>query len=115
MPSAWMCTTVSHGSAIVFEYRFGWDPVKARSNRLKHDVTFDLAATVFDDPLTSSIPDDDHSDSEERWVTMGRAANGTLVVVSHTYREVGVNAANVRIISARRGTSHERRQYESDR
>ena len=99
----------------MFEYRFGWDPVKARSNRLKHGVTFDLAATVFDDQLAVSIPDDDHGDSEERWVTMGLATNGSLLVISHTYREVGVNAADVRIISARRATSHERRQYESDR
>lgn len=99
----------------MFEYCCDWDPVKARSNRLKHGITFDLAATVFDDPLAVSIPDDDHSDSEERWVTMGRAANGTLLVISHTYREVGVSAADVRIISARRATSHERRQYESDR
>lgn len=99
----------------MFEYCFDWDLVKARSNRLKHDITFDLAATVFADPLATSIPDDDHSDTEERWVTMGRAANGTLLVISHTYHEVNVKAADVRIISARRATSHERRQYESDR
>ena len=99
----------------MFEYCFDWDPVKARSNRLKHDITFDLAATVFADPLAASTPDDDHSDTEERWVTMGRATNGTLLVISHTYREIGVNAADVRIISARRATNHERQQYESDR
>lgn len=107
--------TASRGSAAVFDYRFDWDPVKAGRNRRKHGITFDLAASVFRDPLAVSILDDDHGDPEERWVTIGLVANGTLLVVSHTYREIGVNAADVRIISARRATSHERRQYESDR
>ena len=99
----------------MFEHRFDWDPVKARSNRRKHGVTFDLAATVFDDPLAVSISDADHGDAEHRWVTLGRARNEMLLVVIHTYHEVGADAANVRIISARQATGHERRQYESGR
>ena len=62
-----------------------------------------------------SIPDDDHSDAEERWVTLGRARNGTLLVVVHTYHESGVNVADVRIISARQAAKRECRQYESER
>ena len=69
----------------MFEHRFDWDPVKARSNRRKHGVTFDLAATVFDDPLAVSISDEDHGAAENRWVTLGRARNEMLLVVIHTY------------------------------
>ena len=60
-----------------------------------------------------SVPDEDHSATEERWLTLGQAANGTLLVVIHTYLEVRVDAAAVRIISARRAGRRERRQYES--
>ena len=105
--------TAGRGSATVFEYRFDWDPVKARDNRRKHDVTFEQAATVFNDPLAVSVPDEEHGNAEDRWVTVGRARNGMLLVVVHTYHGVGVDAARVRIISARRATGRERRQYES--
>ena len=99
----------------MFEHRFDWDPVKARNNRRKHGVEFKLATTVFDDPFALSIPDEDHGRAEDRWVTQGRARNGMLLVIVHTYHEVGADAARVRIISARRSTRHERRQYESGR
>ena len=62
----------------MFEHRFDWDPVKARNNRRKHGVEFELAATVFDDPFALSIPDQDHDGAEDRWVTQGRARNGAL-------------------------------------
>lgn len=99
----------------MFEHRFDWDPVKAHGNRRKHGVTFEQAATVFSDPLAVSVPDDDHSGTDERWVTLGCARNGMLLVISHAYHEAGINAADVRIISARPATKHERRQYESGR
>lgn len=99
----------------MFEYRFDWDPVKAQGNRRKHGITFEQAMTVFRDPLAMSIPDDDHRATEERWVTLGCARNGALLVLSHTYREAGPDAASVRIISARRATKRERREYESGR
>ncbi|MCY4075013.1 MAG: BrnT family toxin [Acidobacteria bacterium] len=99
----------------MFEYRFDWDPVKAQRNLRKHGIAFALAATVFNDPTAVSTPDHDHSDTEERWVTLGRARNGTLLVINHTHRDAGVDVAAVRIISARRPTRHERRQYESGR
>lgn len=97
----------------VFQHHVTWDPVKARRNRGKHDVTFALAATVLNDPLALSVPDEHHGATEERWLTVGQAANGMLLVVVHTYQEVGVDAAAVRIISARRAGKRERRQYES--
>lgn len=99
----------------VFRLHVSWDPVKARSNRNKHRVTFEQAATALNDPLASSVRNEDHSENEERWVTLGRTADGMLIVVVHTYHEVGVDAANVRIISARRAGKREHRQYETSR
>lgn len=97
-----------------FEFHFEWDAAKAATNRRKHGVSFDLAATVFRDPLMISIPDEEHSETQERWITMGQAENSKLLLVVHTYLEISANAANVRIISARPATKHEQRQYEAD-
>ena len=97
----------------MFELHFEWDPVKAAGNRREHRVSFDLAATVFHDPLAASIPDEEHSETEDRWITLGEAENGRLLVVIHTYQEIDPTAAKVRIISARRATKHEQRQYEA--
>ena len=97
-----------------FEFHFEWDAAKAATNRRKHGVSFDLAATVFRDPLMISIPDEDHSEKEERWITMGQAENSKLLLVVHTYLEISANAANVRIISARPATKQEQRLYEAD-
>lgn len=98
-----------------FEFHFEWDFAKAASNRHKHGISFDLASTIFRDPLMLSIPDEEHRETEERWVTIGQAENGRLLLVVHTYLEISANAANVRMISARFATKHEQRQYETDR
>ena len=92
---------------------FDWDPAKAASNSAKHDVTFHEAMTVFRDPLARSLYDTDSTD-EERWVTMGLASTGNLLVVVHTWTEIGADRAAVRIISARRPTRNEARQYRED-
>ena len=97
-----------------FNYHFEWDATKAASNHRKHGITFDLAATVFRDPLMISIPDDEHSETEERWISMGQAENSKLLLVVHTYLEISASAANVRIISARPATKHEQHQYEAE-
>lgn len=101
-------------SKVVFNFHFEWDATKAASNRRKHGISFDLAATVFRDPLMLSIPDDEHDKTEERWITMGQAENNKLLLVVHTYLEANANTANVRIISARPATKHEQRQYEAN-
>lgn len=88
--------------------KFTWDRRKNRANLEKHGVSFDEATTVFADPLAASISDPDHSEGEERFVTMGVSARNRLVVVCHT--EEG---DTVRIISAREANSHERKKYES--
>ena len=99
----------------VFDFRFEWDATKAATNRRKHGVTFQQAATVFRDRFAVSIRDEVDSESEARWVTVGQADNGALAVVIHTYHETGLGAMNVRIISARRATRSERRDYETGR
>lgn len=96
-----------------FKYYFEWDSVKAASNQHKHGINFELAATVFNDPLMLSIPDKEHSEAEERWLTLGQTENSKLLVVIHTYQSIGGQAAKVRIISARTATQHERRDYEA--
>lgn len=58
-------------------YRFEWDSYKERTNVLKHDgVTFRLASTVLHDPLAITLYDDEHSQFEERWVSIGQAESG---------------------------------------
>lgn len=91
---------------------FDWDPDKAEANRAKHRVTFDEAMLVFDDPLALSRLDEDHGEREERWVTLGRTGDGRLTVVVHTHDELNDDTIVIRIISARRPTRREARQYE---
>ncbi len=89
--------------ALIFE----WDPGKARANLRKHGVSFEEAATVFGDPLSLTIPDPVQVTGEERFIIVGRSFRGRTLVVVHTER-----GAQIRIISARRATRHEREQYE---
>jgi uncharacterized DUF497 family protein len=95
-----------------FIYDFDWDIIKAMANWQKHGLSFEVAATVFRDPLALSRYDIEHSQSEERWITLGLAVTGQLVVVVHTFEE-HPQEARIRIISARYATTRERRQYES--
>jgi uncharacterized DUF497 family protein len=55
-----------------FLYEFEWDPVKAKANFTNHGVDFERAAQVFRDPLALTIPDEEHSESEVRWITLGK-------------------------------------------
>ena len=95
-------------------YDFEWDPTKAFANAAKHGVTFDQAATVFLDALALTVFDSVHSQSEERWFTLGHDAGGILLAVAHTYQTTGPAGARVRIISAREATKRERRFYEDE-
>jgi uncharacterized DUF497 family protein len=96
-------------------YQFEWDPAKARENVRKHKVSFQRAATIFRDPNALSIFDQDHSQEEDRWLTLGRDSSGNLMVVCHTYRQSGSGSSLIRIISARQATKKERQQYEDRR
>ena len=93
---------------------FDWDPSKAASNAAKHGVTFEEAMMVFRDPLARSILDRDHGSEGERWVTLGETPAGNLLVVVHTWTELDPDRYTVRIISARRPTPSEARQYRDE-
>ncbi|HTX48538.1 MAG TPA: BrnT family toxin [Caulobacteraceae bacterium] len=95
-------------------FEVDWDPAKAASNRSRHGVTFDEAMTVFLDPLALSRLDEDHGESEERWVTLGLSAAGRLVLVVHTHAELADDRVSIRLISARRPTRRETSQYEEE-
>jgi uncharacterized protein len=94
------------------EERFVWDEGKALANERKHGIAFTLAATAFKDPLRAISHDKEHADSEDRWAVVGMAQDGLLVVVIYVTHDLE-DGEHVRIISARRATSHERREYES--
>ena len=86
-----------------------WDPRKAKTNVRKHRVSFREAATVFQDPLGITVSDPDHSDDEDRYITIGAAATGRILMVSHMDR-----GNQIRIISARELTRTERQAYEDE-
>lgn len=98
--------------AKVFQYQFIWDLAKARRNLKKHGVPFERAAEVFLDPEALSAFDEEHSQDEDRWITLGLDRTGTFLVVCHTYREETEASARIRLISARKATKNEAKQYE---
>ncbi|MGH8101435.1 MAG: BrnT family toxin [Chthoniobacterales bacterium] len=89
--------------------RFVWDENKNRQNLRKHDVRFETAILVFDDPFAVSQRDFS-VEEEERWTTVGAIAPGAIFLVVHTVYEEHDEEV-VRIISARAADSHERQAY----
>ena len=86
---------------------FDWDQNKAARNFARHGVSFDEAATVFDDPLYLDFFDPEHSDEEHRYIRVGCSKQHRILVVSYTERE-----DMTRLISARLATRKERQSYE---
>ena len=93
--------------------RFEWDPQKARINEAKHKVSFELAQQIWGDALRMIIPDAVY-DGEERWLAIGSVGPVAMLVVAHVYRDNDLGEV-IRIISARKATSHERKRYEHER
>jgi hypothetical protein len=89
---------------------FEWDRRKAETNREKHGVRFEEAVTVFRDPLGRVHVDPHHSDWEPREILIGHSSRGRLLLVAFTDRR-----GTIRVISARRATPGERRDYEESR
>jgi uncharacterized DUF497 family protein len=87
---------------------FEWEPRKAAANRAKHKVSFEEAATAFEDEQALVIDDPEHSKSEDRFILLGMSRFPRLLVVVHCFREMD---QKVRIISARKATRHEQSQY----
>ena len=96
---------------MTINYNFEWDPRKALDNQEKHSITFDEAATVFRDSMALSIFDPDHSETENRWITLGISEKGRLLIVIHTFREESEDAVTIRIISSRKATKQEFKTY----
>ncbi len=69
----------------MIRYDFEWDPAKAKQKRLKHRVSVEQGATLFRYPKAASLYDDEHSNTEDRWVTLGLSAGSGLLVVHHTF------------------------------
>jgi uncharacterized protein len=96
---------------MAINYNFEWDPLKARENRNKHGVEFEEAATIFKDSKALSIFDPDHTESEDRWITMGISEKGRFLIVNHTFREESRVEVTIRIISSRKATKKETKKY----
>jgi uncharacterized protein len=90
------------------EIRFDWDPRKASSNEKKHGVSFEEAQSVFFDEQALLLDDPQPRHEEERFVLLGLSASLRILVVIHALRDEGV----IRIISARKATRLETREYE---
>jgi len=88
---------------------FEWDDEKAESNLKKHGVSFEEGATIFNDPKIATIPDPDHSENEERFISIGISVIRRLLTVVHTYR-----TERIRLISARKATKAEKKNYENN-
>jgi hypothetical protein len=89
------------------DFLFEWNEAKARANARKHKVTFEEAVSVFTDSFLVTFPDEEHSESEERLISIGRSERGRILLVIHTDR-----GDAIRLISCRKATRAERRTYE---
>jgi len=92
-------------------YNFDWNPVKEQQNIRKHGINFRKATTIFRDPNQLSVYDEEHSEYEDRWITIGIDSTGVLRVVVHRFEQVNESECNIYIISARKATSNEARKY----
>ena len=88
---------------------FEWDPNKGKENLEIHGVSFEEAGTAFRDTLSLAIYDPLHSEEEDRFVLLGNSYKDRLLVVVHTVRD-----DNIRLISARKASKKERKQYEEN-
>ena len=88
---------------------FEWNKNKAKKNFKIHGISFDEACSAFKDTLSLTIYDPLHSDDEDRFILIGNSVGNRLLVVVHTER-----GNKIRIISARKATKNERKQYEEN-
>ena len=93
------------------DMKFEWDINKNTLNIKKHGISFEEAIQVFSDPLHLAVLDERYNYFEERWITLGKIKDEKIVVVAHMYFDHN-NDEVIRLISARKATPAERRQYE---
>jgi uncharacterized DUF497 family protein len=89
--------------------QFEWDEQKNRANIKKHGVSFEEAQTVFFDPLAKVAEDPEHSMHEDRFIAVGQSSLHRVLLVVHCFRD---SDATIRIVSARKLTKSEKKQYE---
>jgi uncharacterized DUF497 family protein len=94
------------------EIIFEWDARKARTNLEKHKVSFEEAQTIFVDPFLVTFPDDFHSQTEERFISIGMSTRERVLLVVHIEREEINERIIIRIVSCRKATLSERKIYE---
>ena len=94
------------------QFQFEWDEVKANANIRKHGVAFDLARTIFNDRRLLTAADLEHSETEERWFSIGCASSGVMLTVVYLWSEADPAATKIRIVSARKATQTEIRYYQ---
>ena len=93
-------------------FQFEWDEAKAAANIRKHGVAFGQASTVFHDPRLLTVADLEHGQQEERWFSVGLANNGVVLSVVYLWLNAGSEVTIIRLISARKATQTELRQYQ---
>ena len=93
--------------------QFTWDKAKGKANKKAHGVSFEEAARIFDDPLHVSVLDHRFHYFEERWITIGQAKHGRILVVGHLYSFAADGEETIRIKTAREATKKERERYEN--
>jgi uncharacterized protein len=94
------------------KFVFDWDENKANTNLAKHKVSFDEGKTIFNDPFLITLPDESHSDKEERFISIGTSTNERIVLVVYLEKYTSPENILIRIISCRKATSIERKLYE---
>lgn len=93
-------------------FQFEWDETKADANVRKHGVPLELACTIFHDPQLLTVADLEHSETEERWFSVGRAGSGAMLSVVYLWSDADPAATKIRLISARKATQTEIRHYQ---
>jgi uncharacterized protein len=93
------------------QFQFEWDEEKAAANLRKHGVSFEVASSIFGDPRILTQADTSHSESEERWFSIGLANNGMPMSVAYLWADDRDGPIKIRLISARRSTGTEIRYY----
>jgi hypothetical protein len=94
---------------------YEWDKKKAQINLAKHKVSFEEGETIFDDPLLITYADELHSETEDRWVSIGMSSKERILLAAHVEKLATNDFVLVRIISCRKATTPERRLYEDNK
>ena len=90
--------------------KFVWDPAKEKINIQKHKITFTESCYVFADQYSLTLFDKQHSENEDRWITLGQTPNGKILLVVHMFRKMD-DMEVIRFISSRKATRKEAKGY----